>query len=299
MNTLFPMDKPRSQVGPRARQLDQWFTPEWAADALVEQFFADLSPADLVIEPSCGRGAFLKAIPDHVPAFGVEIDAELAAEAADNSGRPVLCGDFRTIDLGGADPAAESPSGGLRELTRAVRPTVLLGNPPFTMEVFDGFLHRAKQLLPDNGRCGFLLPINALQTPSRVLRWNDDWGLEGHMVPRTLFPRSRWPLIFCLFGRRRTQVMTGFALYREAAGVHHMPRGARLILINGVPGRPCWRAVVEWALRGLGGEAHLQHIYARVEPRRPSANQWWREKVRQTLQRHFEPVGEGVWRLAS
>jgi hypothetical protein len=277
--TLFPIERPPTQVGRRARELDQFFTPEWAADALVEQFFGDLSADDLVLEPSAGRGAFLKAVPGHVPAVGVEIDPELAAEAQANSGRPVLCGDFRTIDLD-------------------VRPTVMVGNPPFRMDVFEGFLRRARQLLPDNGRCGFLLPINALQTPGRVLRWNEHWGLEGHMVPRTLFPRSRWPLVFCLFGRRTTRVMTGFALYREAAGVHHMPRAARILLINGEPRKPCWRAVVEWALRGLGGEAHLEHIYARVEPRRPSENQWWREKVRQTLQRHFEPVGRGVWRLA-
>jgi hypothetical protein len=39
-------------------------TPEWAAQAIVEEFWPNLSPGkDLVLKPSCGRGAFLQAVP--------------------------------------------------------------------------------------------------------------------------------------------------------------------------------------------------------------------------------------------
>ena len=45
-----------------------------------------LSSSDLVVEPSCGAGAFLKAIPDEVPVVGVKIDPELAEIARQNTG---------------------------------------------------------------------------------------------------------------------------------------------------------------------------------------------------------------------
>lgn len=69
--------------------LCQWFTPAWLAEALVERHFSRLDAADLVLEPTCGAGAFLRAIPAHVPAIGVEIDPALAA-AARATGREVL-----------------------------------------------------------------------------------------------------------------------------------------------------------------------------------------------------------------
>ena len=55
--------------------LGQFFTPDWAAEALVEQHFGDLGLFDRVVEPSCGGGAFLRALPvpaahASCPAFG-------------------------------------------------------------------------------------------------------------------------------------------------------------------------------------------------------------------------------------
>src|SRR3546814_2869563 len=52
-----------------------------------------------VIEPSCGTGSFLSAIPQHLPAYGVDIDPDIAAVAKANSGRQVIIGDFRSIEL--------------------------------------------------------------------------------------------------------------------------------------------------------------------------------------------------------
>lgn len=273
MTSLFPIEKP-SQM--RDRTLDQYMTPEWASEALVATFFPHLAETDLVIEPSCGRGSFLKAIPDHVPAVGVEIDAALAAEAIANSSRQVIVGDFREVDI---------PS-----------PTAIIGNPPFNMDTFDGFLKRAHAVLPSGGRCGFLLPAYAVQTPSRVLRWKQSWSIDQTLVPRTLFQRLSLPLVFLMFAKDRPCILTGFALYEEAQDITSMPPKMKLILAHGTPGMGVWRAVVTAAVHRLGGEANLQDIYAMVEPRRPTGNPWWKEKIRQTLQRHFVPAERGRWK---
>lgn len=275
MTTLFDIKLPAQM---RDRRLDQYMTPEWASQALVEQFFPELRDSDLVIEPSCGRGSFLKAVPDEVPAVGVEIDPALAAEAIANSGRPVIVGDFRTVEL----PA----------------PTAIIGNPPFDMATFDGFLSRASKILPSGGRCGFLLPAYAVQTPSRVLRWKESWSIDQALVPRTLFQRLSLPLVFLMFAKERPCILTGFALYEEAQDVTGMPSATKLILTHGRQGMGVWQAVVAEVMHRLGGEASLSDVYAAVSPRRPTGNPWWQEKVRQTLQRHFARTGPGRWRIA-
>lgn len=112
-------------------QLGQFFTPAWAAEALVEQHFGDLTLCDTLLEPSCGPVAFLSALPDHVPALGVEIDPELAGRAKVNTGRAVLVGDFTEIEL-------------------PVRPTAIIGNPPFRLTTIEAFLRRARPLLPED-----------------------------------------------------------------------------------------------------------------------------------------------------
>lgn len=61
--------------------LCQFNTPVWVAQALVERHFPKLGTDDLVLEPSCGIGAFLQAIPAEVRAVGVEIDEALAHRA--------------------------------------------------------------------------------------------------------------------------------------------------------------------------------------------------------------------------
>lgn len=280
VNTLFGSISAPSQM--HKRHLDQFFTPEWAAEQLVSQFFDDLTAEDLVLEPTCGRGAFIKAIPQPVRVIGVEIDPELAAEAqaaAGGVGRRVLCGDFRTIEL--------------PEL-----PTQIIGNLPFKVSVLEALLDRARGWLPDNGRCGLIVSTAMVQTPNTVLRWNEDWSIEQRVLPRTLFPRAIRPLIFLTFTKdREKRMLGGFALYRESAEINAIERAARLLLIHGRPGRSCWRAVVEWGLRRLGGKAHLREIYDAIEPHRPTENRWWQEKVRQTLQRHFSPKGGGVWAI--
>ncbi len=287
-NPATPTMPPHSRLSPdlsspghdhAPRGLGQYMTPLWAAEALIERHFGDLTAGDRVLDPACGRGAFLQAVPAHVPALGVEIDPELAEEAERRSGRPVLVGDFLAIAL-------------------PERPTVILGNPPFNLRLIEAFLARARRLLPDTGRCGFILPAYAAQTPRRVAAWASDWSVAAELLPRTLFPGSRLPLIFALFRKERVRTLVGFALYREAAQVDLLAPSARLVLTTGRPRRGAWHALVEWALERLGGQASVQEIYRLVEPRRPTPTAFWREKVRQTPQRHFAPLGNGVWRLS-
>lgn len=258
----------------------QYFTPEWAAIQLVERYFPELSASDLVLEPSAGKGAFLKAIPPHVPAFGVELDQDFAREAHARSGREVIHGDFRTVPL---------PDG----------ITAIIGNPPFDLNVVESFLNRAKQLLPDARKCGLILPSYAMQTYGRVVRWLDSWNLRTEMLPRALFPGLSMPLSFVLYTRGRDRSMIGFALYEECADLETMQTTARELLIHGEKRKGAWQSVVEEALSGHGGEATIEQVYRYVEPRRPTGNQWWREQVRKVLQSSFTQVERGRYRMAT
>ena len=105
------------------RPLNQYFTPSWAAELLVRRHFSDLSDKDTVLDPSCGDGRFLMAIPRDVDAYGVEIDSAQAEAAVRNTGREVIVGNFLTAKL-------------------PRKPTVVLGNPPFVADVIDEFLAR-------------------------------------------------------------------------------------------------------------------------------------------------------------
>lgn len=261
------------------KRLGQYPTPVWVAEALVERHFSNLDSGDCVIEPSCGPGAFLAAIPEHVQAIGVEIDAMIAQEAVANTGRRILTGDFRTIELD-------------------VQPTVVIGNPPFNMKVIDGFLERSYELLPEGGRVAFLLPTFAFQTARRVANYAERWSLMQEMIPRNIYPGLSLPLVFAMFSKDRRRTMVGFALYREAADVLGMPEPYRATL--GAGGGPVWREAVSAALCALGGEADVQALYAEIGGKRPTRTRFWQEKIRQTLRRYsdrFTPVASGRYRL--
>lgn len=176
-------------------------------------------------------------------------------------------------------------------------PTVILGNPPFQVRLIEAFLARAAGLLPDDGRCGFILPAYAMQTHRRVWRWHQVWSIAAEILPRRLFPRLRLPLLFVQFRKGRVRTLVGFALFREAVEFENLAEAAKLVLTQGRPRRGVWRALVEATLEALGGEASLEVLYQAIEPRRPTPNPWWREKVRQVVQRSCEPVARGVWRL--
>lgn len=258
----------------------QFFTPVWVAQALVERHFPRLDANDLVLEPSCGLGAFLQAIPPGVRAMGVEIDELLAEKARENTGRQVLIGDFRDIEL-------------------PENPTAIIGNPPFRADLFDGFLDRSYSILPEGARAGFILPTYFFQTAGRVCRYGDRWSLSIELMPRNAFhARMRTPLLFALFEKNAARTLIGFVLYRECDDLHRMAKPYRELL-SSCEG-PIWLAVCRMALRRLGGSASLKQIYQELERNRPTRTEWWREKIRQTLRVYgavFAPQGEGRYEL--
>lgn len=256
--------------------LGQFMTPDWAAEALVERYFGDLTSSDRLVEPTCGRGAFLRAIPSDVPAIGVEIDERLAREAIRLSGRQVIVGDFRVTDL-------------------PWTPTAMVGNPPFQLRVIEGILARAHDLLPDDARIGLILPCYALQTPNTFARIADRWSVRQDMIPRTLFPRLSMPLCFALLHKGRARGLVGFALYHEAVAVSRLRARYRALLAEGEGS--VWAAVTRAALEALGGQATLAALYREIEGHRPTPNRFWQAKVRQQVQRIAVRVDAGTWSL--
>jgi adenine-specific DNA-methyltransferase len=261
--------------------LHQWFTPAWAAEEIVQRKFPELvssSQAHRVLEPSCGDGRFLLALPDHVDALGVEIDPSLAHRARVASGRKVITGDFLTAAIPG-------------------RFTHAIGNPPFDAATIHGFLARIYAFLEEGGKCGLLLPAYVLQTSARVMELANKWTISQELVPRNLFPRLSLPLVYAMFRKERSRTLVGFFLYPEASDVSAMPRAIASTVRE--PGRgSIWRRAVRQAFQSLGVErASLEALYGVVE--RPTENRFWREKVRQTLQAYPEFLSEraGQWSL--
>ncbi|MBO9428347.1 class I SAM-dependent methyltransferase [Sulfitobacter sp. R18_1] len=255
--------------------LNQYFTPVWAAERIYETFFSDIEEGAYVIEPSCGDGRFLQAIPEGVHAVGVEIDPVMAERARQRTGRQVITGDFRKVEIEG-------------------KADLIAGNPPFELSIVDGMLERAKELLKPHGRCGFILPAYTFQTPSRVVRYAMDWCLEPHFLPRTLFPGIKMPLMFAMF-RQEGQQWVGMTLYPETRDIENMKKEYSATLKNGTGS--VWKAALEQALHALGGEAKLSDIYEEISTKRPTETNWWKEKIRQMARRHFQQTGPGRYAL--
>lgn len=260
------------------KDLSQWFTPLWAARAIVEMKLAHLPAGSRVLEPSCGQGSFLAALPDELDIVGVEIDAAVADIAREKNIGQVITGDFRTCPL---------PHD---------RYDAIIGNPPFKLDVFDGFMERSETLLEEGAQAIYILPSYAFQTTSRVMRWNAKWTIAQEMLPRTLFPGIRLPLTLATFIRDNQPQLHGFLLYAQSREIEEMPAIYRKALAEQKSG---WRAVVRHALKQSGGEATVNEICCRIAPRRPTTTQHWREKVRQHLQdtRHFERTAHATYRL--
>lgn len=254
-------------------ELSQFFTPFWVAEELVDDALRGIGSA-AVLEPSCGTGSFLTAIPSHMPALGIDIDPKVASAAMKNSGRNVIIGDFRTCDLEG------------------FQPEVLVGNPPFEMAVINGFLDRAHEILPDDGLIAMIVPAYSFQTPRQVTRWMDMFSIEVNMIPRTIFPGLSKPLVWAKWRKQAQRTFSGMMLFAETRSVELMRSTIREALEQ--PGT--WREAVTRALETLGGEASVASIYDAIAPQRQQSEHW-RPKVRQTLQRGFVSLGNGRWTL--
>ena len=277
METSISHFKPLANPGgPR----QQYFTPEWAAEALVGHMFPGLQKGHVVVEPTCGKGAFVKAVPDEVEVFGIEIDPALAEEARRNTGRPIFTSDFRLVDL-------PKP------------PTHVIGNPPFRKAFVDDLLDWSYDQLPKDGQVGFILPSYLMQFSRPVMEWHRKWAIRPTMIPKEIFPGLKHPLSFVLFEKKSRRTLTGMFLYDEANAIRDMARPAKLVLCTGRPRTSAWKALVEEALHSHGGKATLGQLYAWCGDRRPTQNIWWKEQIRATCQRHFERVKEATYRQAA
>lgn len=261
-------------------ELGQYFTPTWAAELLVRRHFADLRAGDTVLEPSCGDGRFLMAIPPSVDAYGVEIDPAMASAARHNSGREVIEADFLQV----AVPR---------------RPTAVIGNPPYQAELIDGFLDRCYDLLEYEGRIGFLLPVYYLQTASKVIDLGRRFSIAQELLPRNLFENMMKPIMWATFTKSRRTVLSGFFLYAETHALSGVHRDIRPILIGNASRASCWRDAVAAALEACGGRATLAQLYACIEGNRPTENPWWREQVRKVASKHFTRVQPGEFALGA
>lgn len=258
--------------------LNQYFTPRWAAEAIVEHHFPELGRDVSVIEPSCGDGRFLMALPDHVRAVGVEIDPIQAELARLRSGRQVITGDYLKVALPGeAD--------------------VIVGNPPFVASIVAAFLDRSHELLRDGGRCGFILPTYILQTSSKVMTYGKKWSISTELMPRNMFPGLSLPITFTVFTKDRARKLFGFFLYKETASLTKLSKDVRQLLNETTIRGSVWRHAVNLAFDRLGGgSASLSDIYAAVQ-HRPNENSHCEQQIRKVLQtyKEFSSVERGVW----
>lgn len=255
--------------------LSQYMTPAWAAELLLRRHFPDLSPSDTVLEPTCGIGRWLSAIPAEVPAYGVEIDAELAQAARAGTGRDVITGDILQVEL-------------------PHRPTVVIGNPPFSVRIIEALLQRCEEWLSQGDRAAMILPAYFFQTAERVSGYFSTWGIQSEIIPRNLFHGLSKPLVFAIFERGGREPV-GLALFSEAADVLAMRERYRQALNN--VGQSAWKRVVVEATVSAGGTITLPELYQEIAPRRPTPTRWWKEQIRRTAQETLERTAKATYAL--
>lgn len=262
-----------------SKKLGQFFTQAWAGEQLFDAHFGHLTGSDMVWEPTCGPGLMLAAIPAHIPCIGTEIDPLLAQRARIDSGRPVIAGNCLEVEL----PAI----------------TAVFGNPPFSSPIFKRLMDRCAILLQPGQKAGFILPAYFFGYARQIMKFNRKWTLSQEIIPRDLFPKLTMPLIFGSFTRDNRPQLIGFRLFPELASIRQLSERAQEDLSIRIDGpRSVWRETVKQVLNELGGTAPLSDIYRHMEGRRPTTNQFWKEKIRQVCQQSFNRVQEGVYSLS-
>lgn len=271
-----PMSCPSEPLDNTVR-LKQYFTAPWFATLMVEHYFGNLCSKDLVLEPSCGHGAFLKAIPDHVQAVGVEIDDEVAQMARITSGRNVITGDFMDVDL-------------------PFRPTAIIGNPPFSLDIFESMLSRSYDLLPKDKKAVFLLPAYFFQTAKSVVRFKHKWSIEVDFVPRDIYAGLSKPLVVAQFVKDGMRLLKNLFFYSEKIDFENLSARSKGILKDQMQ-KSVWKSLVFDAMSHLGGKAKLKQIYDFVSNKRPTENPFWKEQIRKVAQKHLVRVGRGEYEM--
>jgi adenine-specific DNA-methyltransferase len=255
----------------------QYMTPRWASTILFERFFGDADASDSVLEPSCGDGAWLEAIPTHVPAIGVEIDPALAERAHERTGRHIIIGDFTQVALD-------------------CEPSIVVGNLPFKASTIAAFMDRLREIMLPSARAGLILPAYALSFAQKTIDVLRGFDVQIELLPRDIYPRTRLPLLFARMTKHAGPTrLIGFALYEEAVAIRSVRAKYRTIMQSGR--RPMYRELLETALQALGGQASLGQICRVIENHRPSESRFWRDAMRRTAGEICERIEPGLFRL--
>lgn len=258
--------------------LNQYFTPVWVPEMLIQRHYGRLSARDVLVDPSCGDGRFLMPIPKGVQAYGVEIDPEQAHAAIRNSGRDVITGDFRLVDL-------------------PKRPTVVIGNPPFQASLIEDFLARCYEVMEYGGRVGFILPVYIFQTSNTVMRYARKWSIQHELMPRDMFAGLKMPIMFAQFTKEKKTIVSGLFLYAETASLVELKPEFRGMFQGNDSRANVWKDCVHEAMNICGGRATLQQLYQCIERKRPTGTAFWREKIRQTAGNYFSRIGRAEYCL--
>ena len=263
----------------RSTDLNQFFVPVWAAERIVQHYYPSLSKQDLVVDCGCGDGRFLMALPDHVNAYGIEVDHDLVVQAQNNTGRTIIEGDFTEVEFLG-------------------KPTLFLGNPPFEMGLVNKLLDRAYETLDYSQEAGLLLPVYFFQTADTVMEYQKKgWSLKHDLMPRNMFQGLATPLMFARFIKERKAILSGMFLYEETCEMLSLNKRYRFLFLGNRSSCHLWGEVIEKALANLGGTASLQQIYSEIEGKRPTKTVHWKAQIRKVLQKFYRRVGPATYAL--
>lgn len=134
------------------KRLDQYYTPQPVADALVAHYLTRFPKPRLVLEPSVGKGAWARALneqaqPERI--VGVELEPQ-----PDCFCDEVITGDFLSF---------------VPALHESGRPDLIIGNPPYS-GALNHVVHAIQSVCP-GGHVALLLRLAFTESAARVGFW--------------------------------------------------------------------------------------------------------------------------------
>jgi hypothetical protein len=146
-------------VQDRSAPVDPWgryYTPQAVADRLVA-LLPEMDPG-LVVEPSAGAGAFVRAVAARWPRARIDACEPDPTAALDSYAGLVDC--LHTVRFEDAYPD--------EALDRDTGPDLVIGNPPY--EHAEAHIVRALRLVREGGRVAYLLRLGILEGVGRQER---------------------------------------------------------------------------------------------------------------------------------